>query len=194
MTAQEKERITRLRGEGKSYGAIATLLGISASKVKSYCTMAKSITRIEVKKPDLLQRKRVAAYARVSMDTERLMHSLSVQVSYYSELIQNTPGWEYAGVYADEGISGTKMDSRPEFVRMLAACEAGKIDIIFTQSLSRCARFTVVSLIVVRRLKELGIEVRFEKENIWTFDSKGELLITIMSSLAQEESRSISET
>lgn len=92
MTAQEKERITRLRGEGKSYGAIATLLGISASKVKSYCTMAKSITRIDVKKPDLLQRKRVAAYARVSMDTERLMHSLSVQVSYYSELIQNTPG------------------------------------------------------------------------------------------------------
>lgn len=81
MTAQEKERITRLRGEGKSYGAIATLLGISASKVKSYYTMAKSITRIDVKKPDLLQRKRVAAYARVSMDTERLMHSLSVQVS-----------------------------------------------------------------------------------------------------------------
>lgn len=193
MTAQEKERITRLRGEGKSYGAIATLLGISASKVKSYCTMAKSITRIEVKKPDLLQRKRVAAYARVSMDTERLMHSLSVQVSYYSELIQNTPGWEYAGVYADEGISGTKMDSRPEFVRMLADCEAGKIDIIFTQSLSRFARNTVDTLNVVRRLKELGIEVRFEKENIWTFDSKGELLITIMASFAQEEVRSLSE-
>lgn len=192
MTAQEKERITRLRGEGKSYGAIATLLGISASKVKSYCTMAKSITRIEVKKPDLLQRKRVAAYARVSMDTERLMHSLSVQVSYYSELIQ-TPGWEYAGVYADEGISGTKMDSRPEFVRMLADCEAGKIDIIFTQSLSRFARNTVDTLNVVRRLKELGIEVRFEKENIWTFDSKGELLITIMASFAQEEVRSLSE-
>lgn len=130
MTAQEKERITRLRGEGKSYRAIATLLGISASKVKSYCTMAKSIMRIDAKKPDLLQRKRVAAYARVSMDTERLMHSLSVQVSYYSELIQNTPGWEYAGVYADEGITGTKMDSRPEFIRMLADCEAGKIEIL----------------------------------------------------------------
>lgn len=193
MTAQEKERITRLRGEGKSYGAIATLLGISASKVKSYCTMAKSIMRIDAKKPDLLQRKRVAAYARVSMDTERLMHSLSVQVSYYSELIQNTPGWEYAGVYADEGITGTKMDSRPEFIRMLADCEAGKIDIILTKSLSRFARNTVDTLNVVRRLKKLGIEVRFEKENIWTFDSKGELLITIMSSLAQEESRSISE-
>ena len=86
--------------------------------------MAKSITRIDAKKPDLLQRKRVAAYARVSMDTERLMHSLSVQVSYYSELIQNTPGWEYAGVYADEGITGTKMDSRPEFIRMLALTSA----------------------------------------------------------------------
>lgn len=118
--------------------------------------MAKSITRIDAKKPDLLQRKRVAAYARVSMDTERLMHSLSVQVSYYSELIQNTPGWEYAGVYADEGISGTKMDSRPEFIRMLADCEAGKIDIILTKSLSRFARNTVDTLNVVRRLKELA--------------------------------------
>lgn len=88
--------------------------------------MAKSITRIDAKKPDLLQRKRVAAYARVSMDTERLMHSLSVQVSYYSELIQNTPGWEYAGVYADEGITGTKMDSRPEFIRMLAIAKPGR--------------------------------------------------------------------
>lgn len=193
MTAQEKERITRLRCEGKSYGAIATLLGISASKVKSYCTMAKSITRIDVKKPDLLQRKRVAAYARVSMDTERLMHSLSVQVSYYSELIQNTPGWEYAGVYADEGISGTKMDSRPEFVRMLADCEAGKIDIIFTQSLSRFARNTVDTLNVVRRLKELGIEARFEKERINSLADEGELLITIMASFAQEEVRSLSE-
>lgn len=193
MTAQEKERITRLRGEGKSYGAIATLLGISASKVKSYCTMAKSIMRIDAKKPDLLQRKRVAAYARVSMDTERLMHSLSVQVSYYSELIQNTPGWEYAGVYADEGISGTKMDSRPEFIRMLADCEAGKIDIILTKSLSRFARNTVDTLNVVRRLKELGIEVRFEKERINSLEDEGELLITIMASFAQEEVRSLSE-
>lgn len=193
MTAQEKERITRLRGEGKSYGAIATLLGISASKVKSYCTMAKSITRIDAKKPDLLQRKRVAAYARVSMDTERLMHSLSVQVSYYSELIQNTPGWEYAGVYADEGITGTKMDSRPELVRMLADCEAGKIDIILIKSLSRFARNTEDTLNVVRRLKELGIEVRFEKERINSLADEGELLITIMASFAQEEVRSLSE-
>ena len=155
--------------------------------------MAKSITRIDAKKPDLLQRKRVAAYARVSMDTERLMHSLSVQVSYYSELIQNTPGWEYAGVYADEGITGTKMDSRPEFIRMLADCESGKIDIILTKSLSRFARNTVDTLNVVRRLKELGIEVRFEKERINSLADEGELLITIMASFAQEEVRSLSE-
>ena len=155
--------------------------------------MAKSITRIDAKKPDLLQRKRVAAYARVSMDTERLMHSLSVQVSYYSELIQNTPGWEYAGVYADEGVTGTKMDSRPEFIRMLADCEAGKIDIILTKSLSRFARNTVDTLNVVRRLKELGIEVRFEKERINSLADEGELLITIMASFAQEEVRSLSE-
>ena len=158
MTAQEKERITRLRGEGKSYGAIATLLGISASKVKSYCTMAKSITRIEVKKPDLLQRKRVAAYARVSMDTERLMHSLSVQVSYYSELIQNTPGWEYAGVYADEGISGTKMDSRPEFVRMLADCEAGKIDI---HTFTNASAYTIAET----NVRIISIEFASKEEN-----------------------------
>ena len=151
--------------------------------------MAKSITRIDAKKPDLLQRKRVAAYARVSMDTERLMHSLSVQVSYYSELIQNTPGWEYAGVYADEGITFRKSARRQEFIRMLADCEAGKIDIILTKSLSRFARNTVDTLNVVRRLKELGIEVRFEKERINSLADEGELLITIMASFAQEEVR-----
>lgn len=123
--------------------------------------MAKSITRIDAKKPDLLQRKRVAAYARVSMDTERLMHSLSVQVSYYSELIQNTPGWEYAGVYADEGITGTKMDSRPEFIRMLADCEAGKIDIILTKSLSRFARNTVDAPRLLRPCFQSGFAVQF---------------------------------
>lgn len=108
-------------------------------------------------------------------------------------MIQNTPGWEYAGVYVDEGISGTKMDSRPEFVRMLADCEAGKIDIILTKSLSRFARNTVDTLNVVRRLKELGIEVRFEKERINSLADEGELLITIMASFAQEEVRSLSE-
>ena len=151
------------------------------------------ITIIEGQKPILPPKKKVAAYARVSKDTEQLMHSLSTQVSYYSDLIQRTPGWEYAGVYVDAGITGTSAAARPQFQRMIADCEAGKIDIVLTKSISRFARNTVELLATVRHLKELGIEVRFEKENIWTFDSKGELLLTIMSSLAQEESRSISE-
>lgn len=127
------------------------------------------------------------------METERLHHSLSAQVSYYSELIQKNPEWQYAGVYADEGITGTSTMKRPEFQRMMADCEAGKIDIILTKSISRFARNTVDSLTTIRKLKENGVECYFEKENIWTFDGKGELLITIMSSIAQEESRSISE-
>ena len=151
------------------------------------------ITKIEPKIKALPQRKKVAAYARVSMETERLHHSLSAQVSYYSELIQKNPEWQYAGVYADEGITGTSTMKRPEFQRMMADCEAGKIDIILTKSISRFARNTVDSLTTIRKLKENGVECYFEKENIWTFDGKGELLITIMSSIAQEESRSISE-
>lgn len=154
--------------------------------------MAK-ITRIEPQIPALPTRKKVAAYARVSMETERLHHSLSSQVSYYSELIQNNPEWEYVGVYADEGITGTSTKHREGFKKMVADALAGNIDLIVTKSVSRFARNTVDSLTTIRKLKEHGVECYFEKENIWTFDGKGELLITIMSSLAQEESRSISE-
>lgn len=133
-----------------------------------------------------------ASYARVSSGKEAMLHSLSAQVSYYSELIQNNPEWEYVGVYIDEAMTGTK-DSRAEFQRMIEDCKAGKIDMIITKSISRFARNTVTMLEVVRKLKSINVDVYFEKENIYTFDSKGELLITIMSSLAQEESRSISE-
>ena len=97
------------------------------------------ITRIEAAKPMLLARKKVAAYARVSKDTEQLMRSLSAQVSYYSSLIQNTPEWEYAGVYVDAGITGTSAAARPEFQRLIADCEAGKIIIVLTKSISRFA-------------------------------------------------------
>lgn len=155
--------------------------------------MAKEIRIIEAKKPDAITLKRVAAYARVSTDAERLMHSLSAQVSYYSELIQKTPGWQYAGVYADEGITGTKLKARTEFQRMIADCEAGKIDIILTKSISRFARNTVDTLSTVRHLKSLGIEVRFEKENISSIGEDGELLITLLASFAQEEIRSLSD-
>ena len=86
------------------------------------------VTRIEAKKPTPMQRKKVAAYARVSKDTEQLMHSLSAQVSYYSDLIQRTPDWEYAGVYVDAGLTGTSTEARPEFQRLIADCEAGKLN------------------------------------------------------------------
>ena len=151
------------------------------------------ITKIESKIPVLPVRKKVAAYARVSMETERLHHSLASQVSYYSDLIQKNPEWEYVGVYADEGITGTIASKRPEFIRLLADCNAGKIDIILTKSISRFARNTVDLLETVRHLKDIGIEVRFEKEHINSLSSDGEVMLTLLASFAQEETRSISE-
>ena len=153
----------------------------------------KTVEKIERKLPVLKTRKRVAAYARVSMESERMQHSLSAQVSYYSALIQKNPEWEYAGVFADYGISGTGTKKREEFNRMLAECEAGNIDIILTKSIQRFARNTVDLLNTVRHLKDLGIEVRFEKENINSLSGDGELMLSILASFAQEESRSISE-
>lgn len=151
----------------------------------------RKINKIEPVIPALPTRKRVAAYARVSMETERLHHSLSTQVSYYSELIQCNPEWEYAGVYADDGITGTK-SNREEFQRLLNDCEAGKIDIILTKSISRFARNTVDLLETVRHLKELGIEVLFEKENINSLSGDGEVMLTLLASFAQEEITSLS--
>ena len=153
----------------------------------------REIRKIEVTVPQMPKRKRVAAYARVSVDSEQLLHSLSAQVSYYSNLIQNNPNWEYAGVYADEGISGTGTAKRKEFLRMISDCEAGKIDLILVKSLSRMARNTVDLLNTVRHLKEIGVEVRFERENISTFTEDGEFLLTLLASYAQCESESISE-
>ena len=137
----------------------------------------RKVSKIEPISPSLPTRKKVAAYARVSMETERLNHSLSAQVSYYSNLIQSNPEWEYAGVYADNAVTGTKSSSREEFQRMLEDCEAGKIDIILTKSISRFARNTVDLLETVRHLKELGIEVRFEKEHINSLSGDGEVII-----------------
>ena len=153
----------------------------------------RTIRKIERSVPNLRQRKKVAAYARVSMESERMHHSLSAQVSYYSGLIQKNPDWEYAGVYADYGISGTRIKKRQEFQRMMEEAEAGKIDIILTKSIQRFARNTVDLLRTVRHLKELGVEVWFEKENIHTLSGDGELMLTILASFAQEESRSISD-
>ena len=150
------------------------------------------ITTIQTTLPRVTKRKRVAAYARVSMDCEQLLHSLSAQVSYYSSLIQKNPEWEYAGVYIDEGITGTSTKHRDEFKRLIADCEAGKIDLILVKSISRFARDTVDLLDTVRHLKDIGVEVRFERENISTFTGDGEVLLTLLASFAQEESESLS--
>ena len=138
-------------------------------------------------------KRRVAAYARVSTDSEEQLTSYEAQVDYYTKYIQGRPDWQFVEVYTDEGISALNTKKREGFNRMIEDALAGKIDLIVTKSVSRFARNTVDSLTAVRELKNHGTEVYFEKEGIYTFDSKGELLITIMSSLAQEESRSISE-
>lgn len=144
--------------------------------------------------PIVSQKKRkVAGYARVSTDNPEQLTSYESQVKYYTSYINGRSDWVFAGMYTDEGISATNTKHRSGFKRMVSDALAGKIDLIVTKSVSRFARNTVDSLTTVRKLKEKGIEIYFEKENIWTLDSKGELLITIMSSLAQEESRSISE-
>ena len=145
-------------------------------------------------KPDaaMPRLERVAAYCRVSSGKDAMLHSLSAQVSHYSELIQRRPGWAYAGVYADEALTGTK-DDRPEFQRLLADCRAGKIDRVLTKSVSRFARNTVTLLETVRELKELGVAVYFEEQNIDSLSGDGELMLTILASFAQEESKSVSD-
>ena len=153
--------------------------------------MEKKVIRIETL-PKLALEYHVAAYARVSSEKDAMRHSLSAQVSYYSNLIQSHPGWQYAGVYADEPISGTK-DRREEFQRLLADCRAGKINMIITKSISRFARNTVTLLETVRELKSLDIDVFFEEQNIHSKGADGELILTILASYAQEESRSASE-
>ena len=138
-------------------------------------------------------KRRTAGYARVSTDKDEQFTSYEAQVDYYTNFIQQHTDWEFVKVYTDEGISGLNTRKRDGFNEMVEDALAGKIDLIITKSVSRFARNTVDSLTTIRKLKEKGVEVYFEKENIWTFDGKGELLLTIMSSLAQEESRSISE-
>ena len=138
------------------------------------------------------KRKKVAAYTRVSSDKDSMLNSLSNQVHAYSSMIQANPEWEYAGVYIDEGITGTK-EERPGFQQMMEDCRAGKINLILTKSISRFARNTLTLLSSVRELKLLGIGVYFEEQKIDTLSADGELMLTILASFAQEESRSMSE-
>lgn len=142
--------------------------------------------------PAITRRERVAAYARVSSGKDAMLHSLSAQVSYYNNLIQQNPAWDYAGVYVDEALTGTK-DSRPEFQQLIADCKAGKIDRILTKSLSRFARNTVTVLETVRMLRNLGIDVYFEEANLHSTGMGSELMLTLLASFAQEESLSASD-
>ncbi|MDU5024295.1 recombinase family protein [Cutibacterium avidum] len=144
-------------------------------------------------KPVAPRRVRVGAYARVSTGSERQLSSLSEQVSHYSRLIQATPGWDYAGVYIDEGITGTKTTTRDGLQDLLTQARAGKVDVVLCKSISRLARNTVDLLAIIRELKALGVSVRFEREGIDTATSDGELLLTLLASFAQEESRSLSD-
>mgnify|MGYP000936397740 CR=1 FL=1 len=161
--------------------------------VRNVTTIPATISRFTSAPINEQRKRRTAGYARVSTDSEEQLTSYEAQVDYYTNYIKSRDDWEFVDVYTDEGISATNTKRREGFKQMIADALDGKIDLIITKSVSRFARNTVDSLTTVRQLKEKGIEIYFEKENIWTLDSKGELLITIMSSLAQEESRSISE-
>ncbi|WP_333565101.1 recombinase family protein [Streptococcus parasuis] len=136
---------------------------------------------------------RVAAYCRVSTETEEQNSSYEVQVAHYTEFIKKNAEWEFAGIFADDGISGTNTKKREEFNRMIDECMEGNIDLVITKSISRFARNTQDCLKYIRQLKDKNIAVFFEKENINTMDAKGEVLLTIMASLAQQESQSLSQ-
>ncbi len=136
---------------------------------------------------------RVAAYCRVSTDSEEQATSYEAQIEHYTKYIKKNPEWELAGIFADEGLSGTDTRKRGEFNRMIEECMAGKINMVITKSISRFARNTLDCLKYIRQLKDRNIPVLFEKENINTMDSKGEVLLTIMASLAQQESQSLSQ-
>ena len=153
--------------------------------------MPKTIIKV-AQIPRLQRKKRVAAYARVSSGKDAMLHSLSAQISYYSDFIQRHDEWQYVGVYTDEAKTGTK-DSREGFQRLIADCRAGEIDMVITKSISRFARNTVTLLQTVSELKALEVDIYFEEQNIHTMSGDGELMMTILASYAQEESRSASE-
>ena len=160
---------------------------------KTITKISASINRFTSKPISEKTKRRVAGYARVSTEHEEQATSYEAQMDYYTNYISSNPEWIFVGMYSDEGITATNTNHRDGFNQMVEDALSGKLDLIITKSVSRFARNTVDSLTTVRELKEKGVEIYFEKENIWTLDAKGELLITIMSSLAQEESRSISE-
>ena len=163
-------------------------------------SLASNVTVIPAKKTigtqkttDKVQKTRVAAYCRVSTDSDEQETSYETQIEHYTSFINSHPDWVLAGIYADDGISGMNTKKRDEFQRMINDCNEGKIDMVITKSISRFARNTLDCLKYIRQLKDKNIPVFFEKEAINTMDAKGEVLITIMASLAQQESQSLSQ-
>lgn len=140
-----------------------------------------------------LKVKRVAAYARVSTESDEQANSFENQVEEWTRRILENPNYKLVKIYADEGISGTSIRGREGFQEMISDAKAGKIDLILVKSISRFARNTVLTIQTIRELKECGVEVYFDNENIWTFDPKTEFMLSIISMMAQEESRHISE-
>ena len=153
--------------------------------------MKRNITKINAKST-LPNKKKVAAYCRVSVTKDATLHSLAAQVSYYQDYISSNPKWLFVGIYADEGISGTKVN-RPEFNKMIEDCKLGKIDMIITKSISRFARNTMYLLETTRLLKSLNIDVYFEEQNMHSLSNDGELMLSLLASFAEEEVKSMSK-
>ena len=177
----------------KCGGELNTNDGKDVSAMRSVTVIPASIHKFSEVPLATAAKRKVAAYARVSTDNEDQKTSYAAQVDYYTNYIKSRSDWEFAGMYSDEGVTGTSMKKREGFTLMVQDALNGKIQLIVTKSVSRFARNTVDSLTTIRKLKENGIEVYFEKEAIWTFQARGEILLTILSSLSQEEARSISE-
>ena len=150
-------------------------------------------TRIILPKSEKVEKKRTAAFCRLSPSSEEHLHSYAAQVKFYTEMLTADESCELVGVYADEGISGTSAKRRPRFMEMIEDCRAGKIDAIVTKSVSRFGRNTVDTLVYTRELKTLGVDVYFEKENLHSISSDGELMLTLMAAFAESESVAMSD-
>lgn len=183
LTDKQKDTIVKKFYRGMTNVQIAAEEGVSEAAIRNRLTVNKE------EKPKL----KVAAYCRVSTDSDEQATSYEAQVEHYTDFIKKNPEWEFAGIFADDGITGTNTKKREEFNRMIDEAMAGRIDMIITKSISRFARNTLDCLKYIRQLKEKNIPVYFEKENINTMDAKGEVLLTIMASLAQQESQSLSQ-
>ena len=186
----EKNTPRRLFGNSAGYSADSVVACVLPKKIQEVNEMA----NVKMIAPQTFQPEhmRVAAYCRVSSDSKDQLHSYAAQIRSYTEEIAQHDGWELVDVYADEGLTGTRMDKREDFNRMMRDCRKGKIDRILVKSVSRFARNTKDCLSTLRELSALGVSVQFEKENIDTKTLTTELMVSVSGSLAQQESISIS--